>query len=220
MPGVAQGAGTACWCMRRTILSCHVALSKDTWLLVRVRKCGPCLTIFERRSQSRWHESTLSAARGTETGCAPGKNNTKSSDTSLDLMPTLHSYGPWFNILEGRILPATGACTTWPSCLRVLCACLRVPCLCFCVCQSACVGRHRVPARACGACEFPRARIPCLYLRVPSLCLRVCFVCPWLTYLLQWVFPPHRYAAIVFYDSLQLNSSMQKTKDKGHRAHR
>ena len=143
--GVAQGAGTACRCMRGTVSPYHVALLEDTRLLVWLRLCGPCSTIFERRSRSRWHEPTRSAARGAETGCAPGKNNPKSSDTSLDLIPTLRSFGP---SLEGRISPGSGACTVWPSFLRVLCTCLRVPCLCFCVCQSACVGGHHVPARA------------------------------------------------------------------------
>ena len=50
------------------------------------------------------------------------------------------SFGPSFTILEGRISPGSGACTAWPSCLRVLCTSLRVLRLCFCVCQSACVG--------------------------------------------------------------------------------
>jgi len=106
-------------------------------------------------SRSRWHEPTRSAARGAQTSCAPGKNNPKSSDTSLDLIHTLRSFGQSFTILKGLISPGSGACTAWPSCLRVLCTCLRVPYLCFGVCQSACVGRHHVPARACGACAGP-----------------------------------------------------------------
>ena len=124
--GVAQGAGTACRCMRGTVSPYHVALLKDTRLLVWLRLCGPCSTIFERRSRSRWHEPTRSAARGAETVCAPGNSNPKSSDTSLDLIPTLRSFGLSFTILEGHISPGPGACTTWPSCLRVLCTCLRI----------------------------------------------------------------------------------------------
>ena len=92
----------ACGCMRGTVSPCHVALSEDTRLLVRVRPCGPCSTIFERRSRSRWHEPTRSAARGAETGCAPG-NSHKSSDTSLDLLPTLRSFGPSFSRVAFRL---------------------------------------------------------------------------------------------------------------------
>jgi len=51
-PGVAQGAGTACQCMRGTVSPCHVALSKDKRLLVWVRPCGPSSTISEMRSRS------------------------------------------------------------------------------------------------------------------------------------------------------------------------
>ena len=80
---------------------------------------------------------------------------TKSTLISPYVAPTDCSFGPSFTVLEGRISPGSGASTAWPSCLRVLCTCLRVPCLCFCVCQSACVGGHRVPARACGACAGP-----------------------------------------------------------------
>jgi len=160
VPGVAQGAGTACRCMRGTVLPCHVALSKDNQLLVRVRPCGPCSTIFERRSRSGWHEPTLSAARGAETGCAPSKNNPKSSDTSLDLMPTLRSFGPSFTILEGRISPGLGACAAWPSCLCVLCTYLRVPCLCFCVCQSVCASLLVLADTACLRERMVLARVP------------------------------------------------------------
>jgi len=70
-------------------------------------------------------------------------------------MPTLRSFGPLSTIQVGRISPGPGACTACPSCLRVLCTCLRVPCLRLCVGQPACVGRYRVPARACGACAGP-----------------------------------------------------------------
>mmetsp|Transcript_61126 Transcript_61126/g.89669 ORF Transcript_61126/g.89669 Transcript_61126/m.89669 type:complete len:206 (-) Transcript_61126:163-780(-) len=53
---------------------------------------------------------------------------------------------------RGSHLAWPGTCTACPSCLRVLCTCMRVPCLRLCVCQLACVGRYRVPARACSAC--------------------------------------------------------------------
>ena len=105
----------------------------------------------------RWHEPTCSAARGAKTGCAPGRfeNNSKSSATSLDLIPTLRSFGSSSTIQMGRISPGPGACTACPSCLRVLCTCLRVPCLRLCFCQPACVDRYCVPARTCGACAGP-----------------------------------------------------------------
>ena len=124
------------------------------------RSGASCSTIFERRSQSRWHEPTLSAARGAEIGCAPGKNNPKSSDTSLNLMPTLRSFGPSFTILEGHISPGPGACAAWPSCLRVLCTCLRVPCLCFCVGQSACASLLVLSDTACLRERVVLARVP------------------------------------------------------------
>jgi hypothetical protein len=152
-PGVAQSAGMTYQCMRGTVLPCHVALSKDTWLLVRVRPCGPSSTISERRSQ-------VKMARA-DTFCSQGRGNwlcawqireqlqVKSLATSLDLMPKLRSFasGPSSTILVGPISHGRGACTACPSCLRVLCTCLRVPCLRLCVCQPACAGRYR--ARAC-----------------------------------------------------------------------
>ena len=61
-PGGAQGDGTACRCMCGTVSLCHVALSKDTRLLVRVRPCGPPSTIFDRRSRSRMSRADTNAA--------------------------------------------------------------------------------------------------------------------------------------------------------------
>ena len=140
------------------------------------RSGASCSTIFERRSQSRWHEPTLSAARGAEIGCAPGKNNPKSSDTSLNLMPTLCLFGPSFTILEGHISPGPGACAAWPSCLRVLCTCLRVPCLRLCFCQPACVDRYCVPARTCGACAGPLCA-NALHLFARAFSVPACVLC-------------------------------------------
>ena len=162
----------ACGCMRGTVSPCHVALSEDTRLLVRVRPCGPCSTIFERRSRSRWHEPTRSAARGAETGCAPGKFETtpKSSATGLDLMPTVRSFG----IVVGRIsLLANYAKVQRQRHVSDTTATrLRVPCLRLCVCQPACVGRYRVPARACGALHRPLVReCPALFCAcLPCAC--------------------------------------------------
>jgi len=105
----------------------------------------------------RWHEPTRATARGAETGCASDRfeNNSKSSATSLDFMPTPRSFGPSSTIQVCRISPGPGACTACPCSLRVLCNCLRVPCLHLCVCQPACVCRYRVPATACDACAGP-----------------------------------------------------------------
>jgi len=49
-----------------------------------------------------------SAARGAETGCAPGRfeYKCKSSATSLDLMPTLRSFGPSSTVQVGCISPS------------------------------------------------------------------------------------------------------------------
>ena len=108
-PGVAQSAGMTYQCMRGTVLPCHVALSKDTWLLVRVRPCGPSSTISERRSQ-------VKMARA-DTFCSQGRGNwlcawqireqlqVKSLATSLDLMPKLRSFGQSSTILVNRISP-------------------------------------------------------------------------------------------------------------------
>jgi len=49
-PGVAQGAATACRCTHGTVLPCHVALLKDTQLLILMRLARPSSTIFNRRS--------------------------------------------------------------------------------------------------------------------------------------------------------------------------
>jgi len=45
-PGVAQGTGMACQCMRGTVLLCHVVFLKDTWPLVQVCPCGAILDHF------------------------------------------------------------------------------------------------------------------------------------------------------------------------------
>jgi len=94
-------------------------------------------------------------------GCEEGRYSSRSGPGRWHglllhaLIPTLRSFGPSCTILEGRISPGSGACTTCPSCWRVLCTSLRVPRLCFCVCQSACAGGHCVPARVCGVCAGP-----------------------------------------------------------------
>jgi len=181
-PGVAQGAGTACRCMRGTVSPCHVALLKDTRLLVRVRPCGPSSTIFDRRSRSKMARA--------DTFCSQGRGNRLCAWQVRDHpqvfghkpRPDAHSAlvrhcrGSHFSV--GQLCQGTATATrqrhdsdtsarTLPSfvCLPA-CLCWKIPCACesvWCFAQAPC------------------ARMPCTFLRVPSLCLRVCFVCTWST---------------------------------------
>ena len=116
----------------------------------------------------RWHKSTRSAVRGAETGCAPGRfeNNSKSSATSLDLMPTLRLFEPSATIQVGRIL--TGrmlALHVLPVCAYSAPACLYLAFVCVfaslpVLADTACLRERLVLARA------PCAQIPCTFLRV------------------------------------------------------
>ena len=65
-PGVPQGTGTACRCMRRTVSLCHVALSTDSRLLIQVRPpaCGPSSTTFNRRSWSKMAPADMIYSQG------------------------------------------------------------------------------------------------------------------------------------------------------------
>ena len=120
----------------------------------------------------RWHEPTRSAARGAETGCAPGKfkNNTKSLDTNLGLMPALRSFGPSGRISPGRVLAlhVLAVCTySAPACAYLAFVCVFAILL---VLADTARLRQRVVL-----VWVPCARLPCTCLRVPLLCLRVCF---------------------------------------------
>jgi len=148
-------------------------------LPMHARNCKAVpLSFFRGIVDRRWHEQTSSAARGAETGCAPGKfkNNTTSWATSLDLMPTLRSFGPSSTILVGRISPGPGAPTARPSCCAYsapACALLAFVCVftsLLVLADTACLQERVVLARA------PRTRMSCTCLRVLPLCLRVCFV--------------------------------------------
>jgi len=117
-PGVTQGAGTACRCMRGTESLCHVALSKDTRLLIRVRPCGPFSTSFNRRSRSKM-------ARAYTGGFWwPVVPRYSASDKSVALprlcASTLH--------LPARTLPSF-ACLPASLCWQIPRACERVWCL-------------------------------------------------------------------------------------------
>ena len=50
--------------MRGTVSQCHVALSKDTWLLIWVRPFGPSLTTFNRRSCSKMARADTICSQG------------------------------------------------------------------------------------------------------------------------------------------------------------
>jgi len=113
-----------------------------------------------------WNELTRSAARGAETGCAPGRfeKNSKSSATSLDLIPTLRSFGTASTTQVGRIL--TGrmlALHVLPVCAYSAPACLYLAFVC--VFASLLVA----PATACSACAL-------LVLECPGL-VCACFCC-------------------------------------------
>ena len=114
--------------MRGTVSPCHMALSKDTRLLVRVRPCG------QEQPQVFGYEPQPDA------------------HTALVRFIIHHSRGSRF---------------AWPRCLRCMAflfaRTLHLPartlplflCSPVCLCQSACDGGHRVPARACSACAGP-----------------------------------------------------------------
>jgi len=67
---MAQGAGTACSCIRGTLSPCHVPMSKDILLLIRVRQCGPSSITFNRRSQSKMARADTICRQGVgQQGC-------------------------------------------------------------------------------------------------------------------------------------------------------
>jgi len=91
------------------------------------------------------------------------KAGTQESTYGVVFMVQIHSgLGGWVKLIKRQqqqqhfskenLAYKNTAC---PSCLRLPCTCLHVPCLRLCVCQSACVDRYSVSARACGACAGP-----------------------------------------------------------------
>jgi len=152
-------------------------------LMLTLRSFGPSSTVLVGRvSPGRvvhrtWHEPTRSAARGTETGCAPGRfeNNSKSSATSLDLIPTLRSFGPSSTIEVGRISPGRVlALHVLPVCAYSAPACVYLAFVCVFASLLVLADTVHLRQRLVLA-RVPCARMPCSCLRVPLLCLRVCF---------------------------------------------
>jgi len=132
----------------RNCLPCHVALSKDTWLLIRVRPCGPFSTTFKRRSRSKMAraDTICSQGRGEQGRALPGT------------FP--------------RVLPPHALCEHVP----VPCLVARpLPCSCPALQTRRSTQPQRLHARALHLLARPIGTcVPCTCWRVLSLSLRVC----------------------------------------------
>ena len=184
MPKVAQDAGTACRCVRGSVPLGHVALSRHTRLLVRLRPCGPSSTISERRSRSKMARADTCYMPGVRkpvvrlTGSRTTPSLRPQASTSCPHRARSGHHPPFkcvaFRLARVLALHVLALCAySATACAYLAFICVFASLL---VCaDTACLRQRVMLVRA------PSAQIPCTGLRVPSLCLLVYFVCTWST---------------------------------------
>jgi len=131
--------------MRGAMSPCHVALSKDTRLLIRVRSSGPSSTTLNRRSRPKM-------ARAQQTRQGPATR-------PVPLPGYLHRISPFVCACFAPVCAYTAPVCAFQSrlvlaeapCLQVCVLCLRGPFVCACL-APACACFHHATANVLCAC--------------------------------------------------------------------